>query len=89
MNLIRAIRTWIWGFPQNEKSDPEPIGAWFMEGNITCPDCDGALLAGPRGGMATNCLCSACFAEFNVAGPFSKRMAEPGRGRKSIYGVAP
>jgi len=36
-------------------------------GILTCPDCKGALLEGPSGGMSLNCCCDECGSEFNLS----------------------
>ena len=34
-----------------------------------------------------NALCEDCHAEFNVGGPMSHRLYEPGKGRTDMYGI--
>jgi hypothetical protein len=36
------------------------------KGHLCCPDCGGALLEGPEGGMSMNTACKKCHGEFNV-----------------------
>jgi len=72
---------------ERDEDDGEALSKWFGAGNITCPDCGGKLLAGPCGGAAQNALCEGCYAEFNVCGPLTHRLAPLGQGRKYLYGL--
>ncbi len=70
--------------PDPELTDEQKVRDWFSAGHTTCFDCGSPLLAGPRGGMMQNCICTECFAEFNVGALFSERLALPGEGRKHM-----
>ncbi len=47
-----------------------------------CPDCEGELLGGPRGGMMINVTCEKCDAKFNISdyasrpGMFAERISD-------------
>ncbi len=62
---------------------------WFTT-HKSCPDCGSLKFRmGPEGGMAVNTLCVGCHAEFNLCLPmFADRLAEPGKGRLRVYGLA-
>jgi hypothetical protein len=94
------------GIPAHQRSshdgaDLTDVEEAWIAAKCRCPDClDGALLAGPQGGSATNFACDACGSEFNAsllvdgAGYVSlfaaERISEPGprklQDRSGLYG---